>query len=54
MLTPRKTGLVNIFMKGIPNVKDEYVESIKQMLEACDDIALLDLIFQLLKKVECA
>lgn len=33
-------------------MKEEYVESIKQMLEKCEDVALLDLIFQLLKKVE--
>ena len=39
-------------MKGILKVKEEYVESIKQMLEECEDVALLDLIFQLLKKVE--
>jgi hypothetical protein len=41
-------------MKGVPQVKEDYIESIKQMLEACDDIALLDLIYQLLKKVGSA
>ena len=38
-------------MKGILKVKEEYVELIKLMLESCEDIALLDLIYQLLKKI---
>lgn len=37
-------------LKGILTVKEEYVESIKQRLEECEDVALLDLILQLLQK----
>ena len=31
-------------------MKEEYVETIVKMIAKCEDVALLDLIFQLLKK----
>lgn len=31
-------------------MEEEYIENIKRMISKCEDVALLDLIFQLLKK----
>lgn len=31
-------------------MKNEYIEQITKLLQDCDDISVLDLIFQLLKK----
>lgn len=31
-------------------VKEEYINAINNLLQQCDDISLLDLIFQLLQK----
>lgn len=50
LLKKKKNTLVNICMKGIQKMKEEYVKIITGMIEECEDVALLDLIFQLLKK----
>lgn len=34
-------------------MKDEYIESIKKLLDQTEDVQLLDLIFQLLHKSVC-
>ena len=33
-------------------MKTEYIEKIESLLQKCDDISLLDLIFQILQKTE--
>ena len=33
-------------------MKAEYIQSIENLLQKCDDVALLDLIYQLLAKTE--
>lgn len=35
-------------------MKQSYIETIMKQLESCNDLFLLDLIFQLLKKSGCA
>lgn len=35
-------------------MKQEYIEAIKKQIEACDDISLLDLVYQLFKKAGVA
>ena len=37
-------------MKGDPHMKEEYIQEITELLKHCNDISLLDFIFQLLKK----
>jgi hypothetical protein len=31
-------------------MKDEYIQAITELLQKCNDLSILDLIFQLLKK----
>lgn len=31
-------------------MKEEYTQKIRELIEKCDDLSLLDLIYQLLKK----
>lgn len=33
-------------------MKDEYIEVIKKQVESCEDVSLLELIYQLLKRYE--
>ena len=33
-------------------MKQEYISKIKQQLEQCNDLALLDLVFQIMRKAE--
>ena len=37
-------------LKGEPRVEEEYIQAITELLKDCNDISLLDLIYQLLKK----
>lgn len=42
-------------MKGVfPPMHKEYIQEIVKLLESCDDIPLLDLVFQILQKSQQA
>jgi hypothetical protein len=37
-------------VKGVPTMRNEYIEQIIKLLQNCNDLRILDLIYQLLKK----
>lgn len=37
-------------MKGVMQMKEEYITNIIQLMQQCNDLELLDFIFQLLNK----
>ena len=39
-----------IFMLGVVYMKNAYIEQIVELLQHCDDLSLLDLIYKLLKE----
>ena len=45
-----QTNVPSHFWKENPRMKEEYIQEIIELLKGCNDISLIDLIFQLLKK----
>lgn len=57
MTTTTQGGIMNTEGRGKPlknersvEMKQDYIEAIERLMQACNDISLLDLIYQLLGK----
>ena len=50
ILTEVESAATDSQKKGFSIMKQDYINAIKEQLEACNDVALLDLVYQIMNK----